>query len=128
MDKASNRQQKDWVGNPRGYMVAWGLPIAALIVAVFLPPLARTIVGTAALLWMGMACLANAARCGRTHCYFTGPFFLVLAAAVALHGFGILWLGPNGWIWLGTAIVVGSVILWWLPERVFGKFARSFRD
>lgn len=126
MDEASNCQQKDWVSNPRGYGIAWGLPIAALIVAIFLPPIARTVVGTIALLWMGAACLANAARCGRTHCYFTGPFFLILAATVGLHGFGILWLGPNGWIWLGAAIVAGSAILWWLPERIWGKFARFF--
>lgn len=126
MDEASNRRQKDkdWVSRPGRYVVAWGLPMAALIVAVFLPPLARTVIGTAALLWMGAACLANAARCGRTHCYFTGPFFLILAAGVALHGFGIFWLGPDGWIWLGITIVAGAVILWWLPEWMWGKFVK----
>src|SRR6266852_7249120 len=34
----------------------------------------RTAVWTAALSIMGTACLANAVRCGRVHCYITGPF------------------------------------------------------
>ena len=35
--------------------------------------------------WMGIACVFNATRCGRMHCYFTGPFFLLLAAVSAAH-------------------------------------------
>lgn len=35
---------------------------------------------------MGVGCLANAALCGRMHCYFTGPLFLVAAIFVALAG------------------------------------------
>lgn len=74
---------------------------------------------------MGTACILNALRCGRIHCYLTGPFFLLMAVAVVLHGLGIVWLGPNGWIWLGlTLIVVGGGLLWYLPERVWGKYAR----
>jgi len=125
MDKAGDGK-KDWVGNARSYAVAWGLPMAALVVTVFLPPLARTLIGTAALLWMGIACLVNAARCGRTHCYFTGPFFLVLAAPMVLHGFGIFSLGPNGWIWLCGSIVAGFAVLWLLPEWILGKFIKFF--
>src|SRR3989442_15948432 len=33
---------------------------------------------------MGIACVVNAVRCGRVHCYFTGPFLLLLAAASLL--------------------------------------------
>jgi hypothetical protein len=78
---------------------------------------------------MGVTCIANATRCGRTHCYFTGPFFLIMAVGVVLHGSGILWLGANGWIWLGTTIVVGGYgVLWLLPERIWGKFARFSRS
>jgi hypothetical protein len=28
---------------------------------------------------MGVACIVNALRCGRVHCYLTGPFFLLMA-------------------------------------------------
>jgi hypothetical protein len=75
-----------------------------------------------ALVWKGVACLANAARCGRTHCYFTGPYFLVLAVVTALHGFQIVWLGAYGWLWLGLMIVAGGGALWFVTERVWGKF------
>jgi hypothetical protein len=78
---------------------------------------------------MGAACILNALRCGRLHCYLTGPFFLLMAAATLLHGFEILWLGPNGWLWLGlTLVVVGGGILWYLPERLWGKYSSRSPD
>jgi hypothetical protein len=115
----------DWVSSSRTYLIAWGLPSAALVVGTVLPPPVRTIIWSTALIWMGSACILNALRCARIHCYLTGPFFLLMAVAVVLHGLGIWWLGPNGWIWLGlTLIVVGGGLLWYLPERVWGKYAR----
>jgi hypothetical protein len=113
------------VAGARSYTLAWGLPSAALVAAVFMAPATRTLVWTGALAWMGLACLANALRCGRLHCYLTGPFFLFMAGASLLHGLGILWLGPRGWLWLGLTIVVGGFgLLWYLPERLWGKYAR----
>lgn len=104
-------------------MLAWGLPTIALIIAIFIDPPVRTAIWTASLVWMGAACLLNATRCGRMHCYFTGPFFLLMAIAVMLHGLELAWLGPNGWTWLGVTIGVGVCALWYLPERILGKFA-----
>ena len=81
------------------------------------------IVWTIALTWMGAACLINASRCGRTHCYLTGPFFLVMAVLSVLHGFDLVSLGDYGWLWLGLSLVViGGGLLWLLPERIWGKF------
>jgi hypothetical protein len=60
---------------------------------------------------MGVACLLNVRRCGRTHCYFTGPFFLVLAAMGLLYGLGVLPLGARGWSTLSLALVIGSVVI-----------------
>ena len=126
---ANSGRQEDWVSNYRSYTLAWGLPTAALILAVFLTPAVKTVVWVAALVWMGAACIANATRCGRTHCYFTGPFFLIMAIAVVLHGTELLWLGPNGWTWLGVTLVVGGVGLFWLvPERIWGKFVGPERS
>ncbi len=46
-----------------------------------------------------------------------------MAMIVALHGLGVLWLGPNGWWWLGlTLVVVGGGLLWYLPERLWGRY------
>ncbi len=116
-------QRKDWVSNTRSYALAWGFPTAALIVAVFMGSPARTVIWASALAWMGMACIANAVRCGRRHCYLTGPFFLIMAGVAVVHGTGLVWLGPHGWTWLGVTIVVGGYgLLWLLPERIWGKF------
>ena len=77
---------------------------------------------------MGVACVANAARCGRTHCYLTGPFFLAIGGG---HG------GPRDrrdlggqprWLWIGAAIAVGTVVLWIVPERLFGRFLTDDRS
>jgi hypothetical protein len=115
---------KDWVGDRRSYLLAWGLPSAALVIALaLLDGQARTWIWAVALTWMGTACLANARRCGRRHCYLTGPFFLVMAAVGLLHGLGVLGLGPSGWLWLAVVlVVVGFGVLWLVPERLWGKF------
>jgi len=67
---------------------------------------------------MGTACLINARRCGRVHCCFTGPYFLVMAGIVALHGRGAIPLGPRGWAWIGGAIAVGTAAIWILSKRL----------
>lgn len=116
---------RDWVSGSRSYMIAWGLPTILLVVgAILIDPSVRAIVWAISLAWMGVACVINAARCGRMHCYFTGPFLLFMAVAVLLHGFQVIWLGTNGWKWLGVVIVVGVAVLWWGPESVWGKFSR----
>ncbi len=85
----------------------------------------RTIAWTAALGVMGTACMANAVRCGRLHCYLTGPFFLVMAFAALLYGLGILPLGRHGWNLLSLTVLVGGLALCCLPERFFGKYRRG---
>lgn len=116
--------RRDWVVGFRSYAIAWGIPTAGLIVGIFLAAPVRTIVWSTALVWMGAACILNALRCGRRHCYLTGPFFVLMAAVVLLHGFEILWLGPNGWLWLGGALIaIGGGLLWYLPERLWGMYS-----
>ncbi len=68
------RKKSDWAGNTGAFALAWVLPVAAMVAAVFAPAPIRTVIWVVSLVWMGTACLANASRCGRLHCYFTGPF------------------------------------------------------
>lgn len=118
-------EQRDWVTGVRSYSIAWGIPTLALVVGIALPPPVRTAVWSTALVWMGVACILNAIRCGRLHCFLTGPFFLLMAFIVPAHGFGYLSLGPNGWWWLGlTLIVVGGGLLWYLPELIWGRYSK----
>ena len=50
----------------------------------------RAVVWTVALVWMGAACILNARRCGRTHCRYTGPYYLAMIAPVVLLAVGIV--------------------------------------
>jgi len=122
MPKIEFYEARDWVSDSRTLAVAWGLPGMILIIGIFQDPFPRTMMWTGALFWQGIACLANAARCGRTHCYFTGPFFLLGGLITIFLGFHIIDLGENEWSWLGIVIIAGSGVLWFFTERVLGKF------
>ena len=82
----------------------------------------RTGIWTVALGTMGAACIANALRCGRVHCFVTGPFFLLMALVSLLYGLGFVPLGRNGWNLIGLTILVGAIALCCLPELLFGKY------
>lgn len=107
------RSRSGWAGGRRSLATLWGLPAAAMLVAVFLEPEVRAVTWTAMLLWMGGACLANAHRCSRTHCRFTGPFFSLMGAAVAAYASGLLPLGRHGWTVFGIIASIGAISLWW---------------
>jgi hypothetical protein len=111
----------DWAGNWWTLSAVWGMPAAAMIAASFAEPTLRGVIWTAMLVWMGVACVLNGRRCGRTHCRFTGPFFLVMAATVVGFTIGALPLGPHGWTILGTTTVTGNALIWWVSERLLGK-------
>ena len=108
---------KDWVGDVRSYVLAGACRPSSWSATAFAPPWIRTPTWPIALVWMGTACLANARRCGRTHCYLTGPFFLVMAMAVLLHGYGLVPLGPHGWIWLGAVTAVEAQRSYGPPQK-----------
>jgi len=115
---------KDLVGRKSAWLL-WGVPFTAVVATSVadVGPVARTGVWTLSLLAAGIACVVNARRSGRRHCYLTGPFFLVLAALSFLHGSGVLSLGPWGWIGIGSALLVGTPLLTWAPEWIWGKYA-----
>jgi hypothetical protein len=64
----------------------WCLPVVALIVGSYWQK-GRLLLWIPAFLVMGAACLANAARCGRVHCYITGPLSLLAVVYVVLAQF-----------------------------------------
>ena len=122
-DECSNRSAgKDWAGSWRSLAGFWGIPSAAMLCALLLEPGLRATIWSAALVWMGVACIANARRCGRTHCRFTGPFYLLMAALVFGYVAGALPMGDQGWVILGATTVIGTVVLWWGSERIWGLF------
>lgn len=122
-DLGANRSRD--LATRRPAPLLWGMPCAALLATAFggAGPLARTLTWTVALLAMGLACLANAWRSGRIHCHITGPFFLLLAALSLLHGLGIVPLGLRGLGLPGIILVVGTPLLTFVPEWIWGRYS-----
>ncbi len=117
----TSHSTEDWTRDRRGGLLGWGLPVGVMVASGFFD--VRAVLWPVALLWMGAACLVNARRCGRMHCFFTGPFFLAMAALALLVGLEIVSLGGRGWAWIGGATLAGAVLLYYAPERVWGKYA-----
>ncbi|MGH6986689.1 MAG: hypothetical protein ACRED9_07615 [Caulobacteraceae bacterium] len=110
----------DW----RKTLALYGLPSAAIMASGAAPlsdPTRGAIWAFASLIMAG-ACLANALRCGRVHCWFTGPFLLLMALASALLGAGVGNLGPGGWGDLGLLLMIGAASLMFVPELILGKY------
>ncbi len=114
---------KDWVNNAPAFAVAWGLPAGLILLGFLAGPMARTFLWTIALVWMASACILNARRCGRTHCRFTGPYYLTMVLPVLLLGFDMVSFGPYGWLLLAALILGGSKIVWWATERAWGEYS-----
>lgn len=111
----------DFASGYRGLLI-WGLPVVLLVLSAGLGGVYTALAWPPLLAFMGGACLWNARRCGRRHCYYTGPFFLLLALLSLLYGLGVLPLGPRGWTWLSSTLVVGACILICVPEWLSGRY------
>jgi hypothetical protein len=124
---ASDRQcctKTDWAGGRLTLAGVWGIPTAAMLLALLLEPRVRAVVWIAMLAWMGWACLANARRCGRTHCRYTGPYFLGMAGLVLAYIADMLPLGNQPWLILGALTVTGNALIWWASEHLLGTYSR----
>jgi hypothetical protein len=117
------QSSRDWLRSPRINLLAWWIPQAAIVAGLFVPVPARTVIWIVGLTWMGTACLLNARRCGRTHCRYTGPYYLALIAPVLVLASGILSVDFYGWLILAVLILAGSKVIWWATERAWGKFS-----
>ena len=122
MAKNATPRANDWAGSQRAFLVVWGIPLLVLIAAAFVEPIPRTLAWSGVLAWMGAACLMNARRCGRTHCRYTGPYYLLLIIPVALHGFGVMPLGQWAWWVLGALILFGGKVIWFGTEARWGRY------
>jgi hypothetical protein len=73
--------------------------------------------GTALFAAMGLACFVNFAQNRSFHCVITGPFFLLVAVALALQSYGT-WNVSGAVLWPIVLIVVGIAFL---LERRFAR-------
>jgi hypothetical protein len=117
------QSSRDWLSSPRASVLAWWIPKGVIVAALFIPPPARAGMFIIALTWMGIACILNSRRCGRTHCRYTGPYYLVMIAPVLVLASGVISADSYAWLSLAVLILGGSMIIWWATERAWGKFS-----
>lgn len=110
---------KDLIGRKAAWFF-WYVPILLVVLGASWSR-GRVWLWIPAFLVMGLGCLANAARCGRIHCYITGPLFLLAAIFVALSAVGIVPLHPD----LFLLIVLGACCLAQCAEIPLGKYRRG---
>lgn len=105
---------RGWTG-----VALWCLPAVALVASAAMGD-ARWWIWAPSLILMGTACVANASRCGRRHCYLTGPVLLAAAGLSILRG--VYHAGPS-WNWIGGVVILGW-IAGCLLERFSGFYTR----
>jgi len=118
---AADAAGRDLLADPARRRLLFRGPQITFVAGFFLPPF-RTPVVVVSLLATSGACLANALRCSRVHCFLTGPFYAAMAVVALAYGLG--WLphvGP-GWLLVGLGVLVGGCLLTVLPERAWGRY------
>jgi hypothetical protein len=118
-------RERDFLCKGPSACLLWCAPWVAFALGFSVRPGLRTVLWATSLAVMGVACLVNASRCGRVHCRFTGPFFILGAITSLGYGLGLLPLGPSGWNWIGLGIIIGAIGLTCLPELFLGRYRRG---
>jgi hypothetical protein len=99
----------------------WGPPWALILIGGAFGDRARTISWTLGFAFAGTACVMNARRCGRRHCFYLGPLYLLAALASLLYGLRWLPTGAHGWNWIMGCALAGTVFAF-CAENLFGKY------
>ena len=121
----SRRCRSDLVGSRAGWFI-WGVPTFHFLLGAGWGT-ARAWLWVPSLAVAGSACVANASRCGRSHCFVTGPLFLLGALATLLDATGLVAID---WRWVGIAIVAGTAGgygLEWIRGKYVGALAAGER-
>lgn len=120
--------RRDFSARADSFLAVWGAPIAAagLLSLPIVPAWVTAAAWSAAFVWMGGACLINARRCGRVHCFVSGPILLLgaaFAAAIALEFVHINAVGFAG----AVAATLALSALSYVFELVWGRYAGAGR-
>lgn len=126
-EEYSSAQGRDLTCSRNSSLSFWIVPGILLVITAGMGGSVAAIAWPPLLVLMGAACVMNARRCGRLHCYLTGPFFLVLAVVALAYGLGSLPLGPHGWQWLSDSFLIGTCLLVCVPEWLFGRYLHRGR-
>lgn len=102
-------RDRDLAGGRAAFFL-WCVPSIVILAGVLVPGI-RSLLWIPSFLVMGIACVVNARGCGRRHCYWTGPVFLLAGVATALDALGMLavdWKLVLAGVFLGTLLAYGS--------------------
>jgi hypothetical protein len=114
------------VGSRLGWVV-WGVPLVLFVVGTAWEP-ARAWLWVPSLVVAGTACLANASRCGRLHCFLTGPLFLLGAIATLVDAAGVIAID---WRWIFVTVIGGTAVgygIEWLRGKYLGEVTTADRS
>ncbi len=121
----ADQRSTDHASQPLPFFVSWGLPVLILIASNFfdavVPFTVTVVLLSSALFWMGAACVLNARRCRRRHCFYSGPIFLLGSLAALLVGFQIVSLGQDGLV-IVVGVTLSLALSTYLTEPIFGKY------
>ena len=78
----------------------WRVPMLAFVIGAFLAPPTRSLLWVPAFLIAGVSCVVNARRCGRFHCFMTGPLYLLAAVAT---------VAAAPWGWIAFSVLSGTI-------------------
>ncbi len=115
--------KQDLLGRPLALGLFWIAPWLLIIASSHGSDIVHTAGWTFGFAVMGVPCMAHARRCGRRHCSYTAPLFLLAALASLLYGIDAVALGPNGWNWIGGVAVVGAILACCGLEPLLGRYA-----
>jgi hypothetical protein len=108
----------------RARWVVWGVPFAAFVAgALVAHDELRAWLWTASFTVGGVACIVNAAASCRTHCFLTGPLFLLAALTSVLEATHLI---AVGWPAIGIGTAVGTALAFGV-ERARGRYAGGTR-
>lgn len=112
----------DWFRRPAGAAIWWGLPLLLGVATNVFSETAQTasFVWAVVFAWMAGGCILNAMRCGRVHCYISGPTFVLGALACGAIGLGVIH-GPHVLSNTVSATLV-AVLLSFIPEWFWRRY------
>ncbi len=124
MQTDSDPQDKDLLASPSTRLLFW-LPWVVILIGIFIGGVTRTVLWTTGFGIAGAMCLLNASRCGRRHCFYTGPLYLLAALASLLLGTRVLPMGEYGWDWILYTTVALSLFFCFILEKILGKYTTT---
>ncbi len=116
--RACSPAEHDMVCTRVGWLV-WCLPAVLFVIGATWTS-ARPFLWIPSLAVAGSACLVNASRCGRLHCFLTGPLFLLGAIATLLDASRFVAID---WHWILAGVTLGAGLgygLEWLRGTYVG--------